>query len=150
MSYFHQIVFEVNTLNNYFEWSVNLDLFVITSLSFLYKFTKDWISNEKEKQELITEKSRTELAFLKTQVNPHFLFNSLNTLYGTALIEKAEKTADGISSLRGLMRYMIHDSNKDFVPLDKELEYIKNYVCRPLNFSEFRNHTLWLCNISKR
>ncbi|WP_339926100.1 histidine kinase [uncultured Cyclobacterium sp.] len=68
------------------------------------------------------------LSFLKSQINPHFLFNALNTLYGTALMENAEKTADGIQKLGDMMRFMIHENQQDQIPLKREIEYVNNYL----------------------
>lgn len=69
-----------------------------------------------------------ELASLRAQINPHFLFNALNSLYATALTEKGEKTADGIQKLGDMMRFMLHENNRDRIPLDKEVEYLQNYI----------------------
>ena len=79
-------------------------------------------------QRLKAEKNAMELAFLKSQMDPHFLFNTLNTLYGMALEEKSDKTADGIARLGTLMRYSLHDSLADFIPLGKEIDYINEYI----------------------
>ncbi|UJP63915.1 sensor histidine kinase [Mongoliitalea daihaiensis] len=68
------------------------------------------------------------LDFLKSQINPHFLFNALNTLYGTALLENSEKTAEGIQKLGDMMRFMLHENNQDKIQLDREKEYLMNYV----------------------
>ena len=68
------------------------------------------------------------LSFLKSQINPHFLFNALNTLYGTALMEKADRTADGVQKLGDMMRFMIHENQQDKIPLKREIEYVNNYL----------------------
>jgi LytS/YehU family sensor histidine kinase len=65
---------------------------------------------------------------LKAQVNPHFLFNALNTLYAVALREKAEDTSTGIQKLGDMMRFMLHDNNQDKISLVKEIEYLENYI----------------------
>ncbi|WP_192349915.1 sensor histidine kinase [Algoriphagus sp. Y33] len=77
-----------------------------------------------------TEKSKAdaELNSLKSQVNPHFLFNTLNSIYGMAVREKSLKTAESIIKLSGLMRYVVTEAETEFVPLEKELEYIENYI----------------------
>ncbi|WP_245565275.1 sensor histidine kinase [Spirosoma spitsbergense] len=69
-----------------------------------------------------------ELASLRAQINPHFLFNALNSLYATALKENSEKTADGIQKLGDMMRFMLQENNRDRIPLDKEIEYLRNYI----------------------
>ena len=68
------------------------------------------------------------LSFLRSQINPHFLFNALNTLYGTALQENAERTSEGIQKLGDMMRFMLHENNQDKIPLEREKEYLVNYV----------------------
>ena len=74
------------------------------------------------------DQSSASLQFLRSQINPHFLFNALNTLYGTALQENAEKTAEGIQKLGDLMRFMLHENNQDRIPVEREKEYLINYV----------------------
>ena len=73
-------------------------------------------------------RSEADLQFLRSQINPHFLFNALNTLYGTALQEEASKTAGGIQQLGDMMRFMLHENNQDRIPMNKEVEYLKNYI----------------------
>lgn len=73
------------------------------------------------------EKLNTELSFLKAQINPHFLFNTLNTIYSLA-IEQSSKTADAVVKLSALMRYVMREADTDKVLLTKEFAYIENYV----------------------
>lgn len=68
------------------------------------------------------------LQFLRSQINPHFLFNALNTIYGMALQEKAERTAEGVQQLGDMMRFMLHENAKDQISLEKEIEYLENYI----------------------
>lgn len=70
----------------------------------------------------------TQLDTLRSQVNPHFLFNALNTLYAVALKESSEKTADGIQKLGDMMRFMLHENNQERIPLRKEIEYLHNFL----------------------
>ncbi|MBV8253189.1 MAG: histidine kinase [Chitinophaga sp.] len=72
--------------------------------------------------------SAANLDFLRTQINPHFLFNALNTLYGTALQEEATRTSEGIQKLGDMMRFMLHDNTLEKIPLDKEVAYLQNYI----------------------
>ncbi len=74
-----------------------------------------------------TEKTNAELSYLKAQINPHFLFNTLNSIYSLAIL-KNEKTADAVVKLSDMMRYVLNDSNSNFVLLEKELNYISNYI----------------------
>ncbi|MBS1587266.1 MAG: sensor histidine kinase [Bacteroidetes bacterium] len=73
------------------------------------------------------EKTEAELAHIKMQVNPHFLFNTLNTIYGMAL-EQSPAAADAIAKLSGIMRYVLNESANDLIPLNVELECISNFI----------------------
>jgi len=75
---------------------------------------------------LKNEKAKTELQHLKSQVNPHFFFNTLNNLYG--IMEKDSKARDMVLKLSDMMRYSIYEGQKDRVPLNEELDYLKNYI----------------------
>lgn len=72
--------------------------------------------------------SHANLQFLRAQINPHFLFNALNTLYGTALQENAARAAEGIQRLGDMMRFMLQENNEDFISMDKEIGYLRNYI----------------------
>lgn len=90
-----------------------------------------WIyKNQKEKLGLKTAlgSSEANLSFLRSQINPHFLFNALNTLYGTALQEHADRTGEGIQKLGDMMRFMLHENVQDKILLVREVEYLKNYI----------------------
>lgn len=73
-------------------------------------------------------KSDANLNFLKSQINPHFLFNALNTLYGTALQENASRTSEGIQKLGDMMRFMLEENVADKTLLSTDIEYLKNYI----------------------
>jgi hypothetical protein len=72
-------------------------------------------------------KTQAELAFLKSQIQPHFLYNTLNTIYALS-IEGAKETPDAIARLSAMMRYVTDESALDYVPLGRELEYIESYI----------------------
>ncbi len=101
--------------------SYNVILFVICTFAS--------ISNRQQKQLLEVQKQKlnAELSFLKAQINPHFLFNTLNSIYALA-IRKSDDAPKAIVQLSELMRYILKDSDADTVPLDKELGYIGNYI----------------------
>ncbi len=96
-------------------------------LSAVLKFVTDWFLNEKIKSNLENEKLLSELAFLKSQINPHFLFNSLNNIYSLAY-QKSDKTPQAILKLSEIMRYMLYESNEDKVDLADEIRYLENYI----------------------
>ncbi len=104
-------------------------IFVLTyaGLAFLVRFTIHWFHDQQIKTELINQKQASELALLRAQVNPHFLFNTLNNIYSLAL-QKSENVAESIARLSGIMRYMLRDSDTEKVPLEKEIEYLQNFI----------------------
>jgi sensor histidine kinase YesM len=102
------------------------DLFIILFI-ILLRFASDWLELVSRRRELEKEKLNAELNFLKAQVNPHFLFNTLNNLYYLATI-KSDIAPLIISKLSEVMRYMIHDSNHEKIELAKEIEYMQHYI----------------------
>jgi len=107
-------------------WAISL--LVITPLSWLlFQQKRDKILQLRGvEKELV--KSTTNLQSLRSQINPHFLYNILNTLYGTALQENANRTANGIQQLGDMMRFMLDENNLDFIAMSREIEYLKNYI----------------------
>ena len=101
---------------------------IFASIALGYGFTRNWLINEKKKRRLQKEKLSAELNFLKTQLNPHFLFNVLNMAYSSASQSGDDRTADIIEKLSGLMRYMIYESNVEKVEVEREIQYIRNYI----------------------
>ncbi|MRI01190.1 sensor histidine kinase [Kriegella sp. EG-1] len=105
--------------------------FVIFSIPLLFstmlRVYFSWQKNENLRKTIEKEKVESELQFLKAQLNPHFLFNSLNTIYSLS-VKKSKDTSDAIINLSELMRYMLYEADKENVPLSKEIEYIKSYV----------------------
>ncbi|MDX5421479.1 MAG: sensor histidine kinase [Hymenobacteraceae bacterium] len=100
---------------------------VTVFISSALKVTGNYIRNERRNKELETQKLSAELAYLKSQVNPHFLFNTLNNIYSLAYKQSPE-TPDAIMKLSLLMRYMLYESNDTLVSLSKEVEHIKNFI----------------------
>lgn len=96
-------------------------------MSTVYKLVWDWFVNERIKQSLENQNLKTELAFLKSQINPHFLFNTLNNIYVLAYQQSA-KTADAVMKLSDMMRYLLYESNDDRISLDKEMHYIRQMI----------------------
>ena len=73
------------------------------------------------------QKVTAELSYLKAQINPHFLFNTLNSIYSLA-IEKSDYTATAVVKLSGMMRYVITEASNKYVPLEKEINYLSDYI----------------------
>ena len=124
-------VFTVSHMVNHSSPAIWLTLVIyllITLITITIYFTRESFRNERQKRELMESQLSTELKYLKTQVNPHFLFNTLNNLFSIAQKNKDEETANGISKLAGLMRYMLYDSTVTNVPLEKEIKNITDYI----------------------
>jgi two-component system, LytTR family, sensor kinase len=100
---------------------------LVTGLSLGLRLSEKLVLNEKIRKEAEKEKLHTELALLKHQINPHFLFNTLNSIYSLALM-KSDQTAEAVMKLSDMMRYVIQDVGHDTVPLSQELEYLGYYV----------------------
>lgn len=91
------------------------------------RMTQKWLLYEHERSQKETELLKTELSMLRFQIQPHFFFNALNNIYSLIDVypEKAKETVHGLGKL---MRYLLYETNSDTVSLDKELEFIKNFV----------------------
>lgn len=94
----------------------------------IYGMVRKYLYDRAYQKEMQLQRSENELNALKAQLNPHFFFNSLNYLYGTALNEKAAKTADAISILSEMMRYTVSGMKENFVTIGEELKFIKSYL----------------------
>ena len=97
-------------------------------ISVLYSIIRDWFKAELVKRKLTEENLKLELNFLKSQISPHFLFNSLNNLYSMAIKNDDEETASGLSKLSTMMRFMLDTSEKSKMKLNEEIEYLKSYI----------------------
>lgn len=89
--------------------------------------TQRWLKTEQTRKETENEKLNTELSFLKSQVNPHFFFNTLNNIYSLAVV-RSDKTAPAVMKLSSIMRYILTETERDLVPLHNEVEFIHNFI----------------------
>lgn len=89
--------------------------------------TKDFYKRDRLNREAEVQRKETELQFLRAQLNPHFLFNSLNSVY-SLVRNKSIEAPEAIIMLSELMRYMLYEAKQELVPLSKEIDYIKNFV----------------------
>jgi LytS/YehU family sensor histidine kinase len=101
--------------------------FLVVSFSSIFKIISDWIRHQRDRKELETESMQSELRFLRSQINPHFLFNTLNNLYALTL-KKSDKAPEIVLKLSEMMRYMLYECNEKRVFLSKEVNYIRNYL----------------------
>ena len=114
-------------MSNMYVVQVAVVLLFITIFVGMLRFAVAWFELEAKKKEMENEKLMAELNFLKAQINPHFLFNTLNNLYYLAY-SKSENTTEVIAKLSQMMRYMIYESNHPKVKLSKEIEYMQSYI----------------------
>jgi sensor histidine kinase YesM len=117
-----EAAFVISTVNVPFQFLVTAPL-----SWFLYK------RRIQGKEEIYTLKkelgqSHASLDFLRSQINPHFLFNALNTIYGTAIHEKAERTCEAVERLGDMMRFMLQENTQEKISLCREIEYLNNYI----------------------
>ena len=117
----HEIPFSKYFINTIFITTIFL------FLSTVLKFTIDWFLNGRIQRDLENQRLTAELSFLKSQINPHFLFNSLNSIYSLAY-QKSDTTPEAILKLSEIMRYMLYECNDNKVELTKELQYLQNYI----------------------
>ncbi len=110
-----------------FQRNLFLGNIMVTMLSTILRVITDWWRYQREKQTLQTQTIQSELRFLKSQINPHFLFNTLNNLYALTL-KKSDKAPEIVLKLSEIMRYMLYECNEKWVLLSKEIQYIHNYL----------------------
>lgn len=126
-----ELVFDGYYLISYFDFWDTLKYFVIfIGLSSLLHFSKSWFlykESETQLAKIQKEKIEAELDALKNQINPHFLFNSLNSIYSLVL-KKSDLAPEALIRLSDSMRYIIYESDEEKVPLTKEIEFISNYI----------------------
>ncbi|MFA6779163.1 MAG: histidine kinase [Paludibacteraceae bacterium] len=104
-----------------------LTLFFTVAISVAIKGSYYWYNAEAQRQELERQRSEAELKNLKSQLNPHFLFNTLNNIYALIAISQ-EKSQQAVLELSKMLRYVLYDDNQKNVPLQKEVDFINNYI----------------------
>jgi len=117
------------------DWNETLGFFLVNALLYMLvaglsvaiRMTANWYQLESSKRELEKSKAEAELHNLKSQLNPHFLFNTVNNIY-SLIAFSPEKAQKAVHDLSRLLRYVLYDSNQPEVPLEKELDFIRNYV----------------------
>ncbi len=107
--------------------SLSMPFFTALIGSALFELARFANRKEQEATEFRSEKLEAELKFLKSQINPHFLFNALNNIYTLTLI-KSDQAPDNLLKLSGMLRYMLYDCKADRVPLQKEIEYLRHFI----------------------
>lgn len=135
--------FIINQLDYYiialqYPWGKHLSFWIVfmrsallilgtISLSIAFRSTQIAYQKEKEAAALRNENLETELKLLKSQINPHFLFNALHNIYTLSYLG-SKNAPEMILKLSNLLRYMTYEGNKDWVPIEKEIEYLRDYI----------------------
>lgn len=112
---------DVDRVFGFLHFLITWFLSSIISLSQRYRKVEQW------NKEIKVQKLDAELSYLKAQINPHFLFNTLNNIYSMSICQ-SEQTPEAILKLSSIMRYVTQDAEAEKVPLEKELEYLHNYI----------------------
>jgi two-component system, LytTR family, sensor kinase len=108
-------------------WWTGWDVFITVAAASTIKLFRLYNKSQQHEQELTQQKLQSELNFLRAQTNPHFLFNTLNNLYGLAR-RKSDKTAESILTLSKIMRFVLNDCRQQFIPVSKEVAVIEDYI----------------------
>jgi two-component system LytT family sensor kinase len=114
----------VRPLVNPFNLAIFLLVFVFSTG---IRVINQWLLSEARAKEIANEKLKAELSFLKAQINPHFLFNTLNNIYALASA-RSEHTAAAVMKLSSIMRYVLTEARNDLVPLEKEIQFTSHYI----------------------
>jgi len=138
-SWFNQLIFahfidiifpDYFFISFYSYWDLLKFFLVFLALTTMLQLSKEWFELNAERQrilELAKEKTDADLKALTNQLNPHFLFNSLNVIY-SLVINKRQESSEAILKLSDILRYVIYDSSSPFVGLNNEIEMIRNYI----------------------
>ena len=120
-----QHFYEHTGWRNVFSMVLNTSLFLL--ISFLYWYFKQWHIEREQNFIIKTEKLEAELNFLRAQISPHFVFNTLNNIY-TLAIQKHDNTAPMVAKLSALLRHILYESDKGQILLKKEMDTLKQYI----------------------
>jgi two-component system LytT family sensor kinase len=115
---------------DFYHYAGNVFFFYMPSYfiyGIMYFFIENWFTTIQHQQHILKEKLTAELAFLRSQINPHYLFNTINDIY-TLVYQKADEAPDALLKLSQMLRYMLRESQTDKMPLEKEITYLKNMV----------------------
>ena len=114
-------------------WSIHkiikfsIGVYPVVAIATVIKLLEHWYRHDRNQQDLQQEKLEAELKYLKAQIHPHFLFNTLNNLYALTL-KKSDLAPEMVLKLSDLLNYMLYQCNGRIVPLEKELKQIENYL----------------------
>lgn len=128
---FYNPVLDLSSTGEFFNLPQTLKmifgLYPVVVLGSFIKIGQLWHQREQINQQLINDKLESELKFLKAQVNPHFLFNTLNNLYALTL-KRSDKASEVVERLSGMLEYLLYEGDGSSAPVEKELDLLKNYI----------------------
>jgi len=130
---FKQLLFGAPAITGFSERPYQSEFLIVTSflfvfgLSIFYRLTQNHFEAAERTREITRQRDEAEFRMLKAQINPHFLFNTLNNLYSLAYA-RSEKTAGSIMALSEIMRYLIYEAGASQVSVEKEIRFMKDYV----------------------
>ncbi|KAA3610057.1 MAG: hypothetical protein D8M58_07535 [Calditrichaeota bacterium] len=102
-------------------------IYPVVAVAVIIFIVQEWFKKEKLQLEIQKERLEAELKYLKHQINPHFLFNTINNIYSLVL-EKSKKAPDAILKLSDMLNYLLYESNFDKIPLNKEIQNLNDYI----------------------
>lgn len=114
------------TIDSYFHWNILNALWFLVMSSMLF-YANKWHEQREQVKNIQITQLETELKYLRAQVNPHFLFNGLNTIYGS-IDRENQQARDILLQFADLLRYNLYEADVDWVELEKEANYLQNYV----------------------
>jgi sensor histidine kinase YesM len=116
----------------YFAWegtfTLAVDTTVLVAFTTAFKFIEQWHERNSYASQLERKNLESELEMLKSQINPHFIFNTLNTIYLLMEQKEDERAKEALLKFSDTLSHQLYDYNKDLIDLDKEVEYLENYV----------------------
>jgi two-component system, LytTR family, sensor kinase len=130
--FFHQLFLKywiLDQISERFQWRFifGMPVFFMWTISTCYRLLVDNFRKEQERKEQETERLKSELSFLRSQISPHFMFNVLNSIVSLAR-KKSDKVEPVVIQLSELMRYMLYESDETQVPLHREINYLQSYI----------------------
>jgi sensor histidine kinase YesM len=126
--YIGHVIWGENNLNKYIDALMTVAVILLFGLlGGLFQFFTDWFKKNRLKVELERRNYESNFALLRSQINPHFLFNTLHNI-DTLIHDNQEKASKSLVILSDIMRYMLKDAKLDFVELQKEIEHLENYL----------------------